>query len=120
MQGIINRLKRKSKHMLFLLFLVTFSAKTEGGFFYRTHVDLFATYRQPPTLGVSPPFVGGWISLRDWDGEAMSLFADSTGKVYLTVRGYFFLLERIDGGGSGGVPYLWEEWADKPQPWPVL
>lgn len=90
---------------------------TPGGFIY-DYSDLINTIGWPPILEIDPPCVGAMISLEGWEEEtnARFLFIDRTGKAYLKLYGYFFLVERIEETPSNEL-YLWEKWADKDRPW---
>lgn len=82
----------------FVLNKENITKRAPGGFVFDSYEDLFASLRQPPTLGITSPFVGAMISTDEWEQgiHAEYIFIDSNGKAYLTVRGYFFVIERID------------------------
>ena len=82
----------------FVLNKENITERAPGGFVFDSYEDLFASVRQPPTLGITPPFAGAMISTDEWEQGTYAeyIFIDSTGKAYLQVRGYFFVIEKVD------------------------
>lgn len=117
-----NEYVKKSSNYIGIQFVLgkeNITERAPGGFVFDSYEDLFASVRQPPTLGITPPFVGAMISTDEWEQgiHAEYIFIDSNGKAYLKAQGYFFVIERIDECASDRAFCLWEEWAGKDQPY---
>lgn len=76
--------------------LTYLGAPDELGYYYSDWNDLFFIYRQPLSIGenISPPFICISFKLKK-DENKLNIILDTDNKALLSVKGYFFKLEKV-------------------------